>query len=387
MKRLVILGSTGSIGQSALEVVAALGGEVRIEGLAAGTSWQKLAEQCRAVGTPRLLAMADADAARKLEKALGLGSGTVLVGADGVTRLAAAEGVDVVLTAMVGAEGLRPTLAAVEAGRTVALANKEPLVAAGALVMSAAAKSGARLLPVDSEHSAVFQLLGCGRREDVRRVILCASGGPFRTWPAERIARATVAEALEHPTWNMGRKITVDSATLMNKALEVIEAHWLFGVPPGRIEVLLQPQSLVHAMVEFADGTLAAHLSTPDMRLPIQYALTWPERRPAMVPRLAAGDLAGLSFERPDTDRFPALGLGYRALAAGGTAGAVLNAANEAAVGLFLDNRIPFGDIPRLVARALDSHQVGAADTLDAVLAADRWARDLVAGQAGGAGR
>ncbi|HOX06466.1 MAG TPA: 1-deoxy-D-xylulose-5-phosphate reductoisomerase [Planctomycetota bacterium] len=395
MKRLAVLGSTGSIGTSTLLVADGLRDLVRIEALAAGTSWQKLAEQCRAVGTPRLLAMADAASARQLEKELKLTAGTVLVGEEGMRRIAADPNVDVVLTAMVGAQGLGPTLAAVEAGKTLALANKEPLVMAGALVMAAAKKSGATILPVDSEHSAVFQLLGARRKvqgsssgaagvqsslNPVSRIILCASGGPFRTWPAERIGRATVEDALNHPTWDMGRKITVDSATLMNKALEVIEAHWLFSADFDRIGVLIQPQSLIHAMVEFADGTLLAHLSAPDMCLPIQYALTWPERRPfAGMKTLGLADLAGLSFEAPDTGRFPALELGYRAGRAGGTAGAALNGANEAAVELFLAGRIPFGEIPRLVAAALDAHEVRTAADLAAVVAADRWAREFVA--------
>jgi 1-deoxy-D-xylulose-5-phosphate reductoisomerase len=279
---------------------------------------------------------------------------------------------------MVGAEGLRPTLAAVEAGKTVALANKEPLVAAGELVMAAAERSGARILPVDSEHSALFQLLQCGREADVSRIVLCASGGPFRDWPAEKIEVAKVADALNHPTWDMGRKITVDSATLMNKGLEVIEAHWLFGVDFDRIEVLVQAQSVVHAMVEFRDGTLISHMGLPDMRTPIQYALTWPERRDRPEGGMTLADLSGLTFGKPDTGRFPCLGLGYRAGRAGGTAGAVLNAANEAAVALFLEEKIPFGGIPRLVEKALKSRTQRPARSLEDVTAADRWARDFV---------
>ncbi len=397
VKRLAVLGSTGSIGTSALQVAGGLRDIVKVEALAAGTSWQKLAGQYETAGRPRLLAMADADSARRLERELGLAAGAVLVGEEGVRRIASDPDIDVVLTAMVGAQGLGPTLAAVEAGKTVAIANKEPLVMAGALVMAAAEKSGATILPVDSEHSAVFQLLGArdeGRGTGLSatssaprplppvpfsRIVLCASGGPFRTWPAERIARASVADALNHPTWDMGRKITVDSATLINKALEVIEAHWLFGADFDRIGVLIQPQSLVHAMVELSDGTLLAHLGAPDMCVPIQYAFTWPERRPFSGGRsLTVGDLAGLSFEEPDLERFPGLELGYRAGRAGGTAGAVLNGANEAAVELFLSGRIPFGEIPRLVAAALDGHEVRPAASLETVAAADRWARDFV---------
>ncbi|MHC4917205.1 MAG: 1-deoxy-D-xylulose-5-phosphate reductoisomerase [Planctomycetota bacterium] len=379
MKRVAVLGSTGSIGCSTLDVAAGLRGEVRVTGLAAGRSWQKLAEQCRGVEEPpRLLAMGDLESAERLEGELGLPPGTVLRGPEGVAELAAHPDIDVVVTAMVGAQGLRPTLAAVEAGKTVALANKEPLVAAGELVMAAARRSGARILPVDSEHSALFQLLQCGRAEDVRRIVLCASGGPFREWLAEKIEVAGVADALNHPTWDMGRKITVDSATLMNKGLEVIEAHWLFGLEFDRIEVLVQPESVVHAMVEFRDGTLVSHMGLPDMRTPIQYALTWPERRDRPGGGMTLADLSGLTFDRPDTVRFPCLELGYSAGRAGGTAGAVLNAANEAAVALFLEERIPFGEIPRLVESALKNRPEGPAGSLEDVVAADSWAREFV---------
>jgi len=378
VKRIAVLGSTGSIGRSTLEVAAGLPGEIEVAALAAGSSWEKLAAQCRELGGTPLLAMADAEAAVKLEKQLDLAPGSVRVGVEGVTELAAHADVDAVVTAMVGAEGLRPTLAAVEAGKTVALANKEPLVAAGGLLMAAAEKSGATILPVDSEHSALFQLLQCGRREDLLRATLCASGGPFREWPAEKIEVAKVADALDHPTWDMGPKITVDSATLMNKGLEVIEAHWLFGLAFEAIDVLVQPQSVVHALVEFCDGTMLSHMGLPDMRVPIQYALTWPERRERPQAGMTLTDLSGLSFQRPDTARFPCLELGYRAGRAGGTAGAVLNAANEAAVGLFLAEKIPFGEIPRLVAAALEEREAEAAADLEAVLAADRWAREFV---------
>jgi 1-deoxy-D-xylulose-5-phosphate reductoisomerase len=322
--------------------------------------------------------MAEAGAAANLEKELGLPSGSVRVGTEGVAEIAAHPEVDVVLTAIVGAEGLEPTLAAVEAGKTLAVANKEPLVAAGHLVMAAARKSGATILPVDSEHSAVFQLMQCGRREDLCRVVLCASGGPFREWPAEKIEVARVADALNHPTWDMGRKITVDSATLMNKGLEVIEAHWLFDVDFDAIDVLVQPQSVVHAMVEFRDGTVLSHMGLPDMRTPIQYALTWPQRRERSGPRMTFADFNGLTFDKPDVVRFPCLELGYRAGREGGSAGAVLNAANEEAVALFLDERIPFGEIPRLTAAALDGREISSAETLAAVLAADKWAREFV---------
>jgi 1-deoxy-D-xylulose-5-phosphate reductoisomerase len=379
MKRIAILGSTGSIGCSTLDVAAALGGEVQVTALAARGNWQKLAAQYRALPSPpKVLAMADEEAGKNLAKELGLKSCAVLRGTAGVSELAAHDDVDIVVTAIVGAEGLEPTLAAVRAGKTVALANKEPLVAAGELVISEARKHNARLLPVDSEHSALFQLLQCGRQEDLRRLILCASGGPFREWPAEKIEIARVSDALNHPTWNMGRKITVDSATLMNKGLEVIEAHWLFDMSFDHIDVLVQPQSVVHAMTEFNDGTLLSHMGRPDMRTPIQYALTWPQRRERPGPGMTLADLSGLNFERPDTGRFPCLQLGYRAGREGGTSGAVLNAANEVAVGFFLDERIPFGRIPRLIEAALEKHESKPASDLEAVLAADHWARGFV---------
>lgn len=379
MKRIAILGSTGSIGCNTLDVAAALGEEVRITALAAGGNWKKLAAQCRELGdSPPLLAMGNAGAAKRLESELGLPAGAVLVGSEGVSELAAHPRVDVVVTAIVGAEGLAPTLAAIRAGKVVAVANKEPLVAAGELVMSEVEKHGATVLPVDSEHSALFQLMQCGRGEELQRITLCASGGPFREWPAEKIEVAGVGDALNHPTWDMGRKITVDSATLMNKGLEVIEAHWLFGVGFDDIEVLVQPQSVVHAMVEFCDGTLLSHMGLPDMRTPIQYALTWPRRQERAGPRMTLSDLSGLNFDRPDTARFPCLELGYRAGRQGGTAGAVLNAANEAAVELFLEERIPFGQIPRLVGSALENCEAADASDLEAVLEADRWGRHFV---------
>jgi 1-deoxy-D-xylulose-5-phosphate reductoisomerase len=245
--------------------------------------------------------------------------------------------------------------------------------------MEAAAQGGGRLLPVDSEHSALFQLLQCGRSGEVSRLVLCASGGPFREWPREKIEVARVADALRHPTWNMGRKVTIDSATLMNKGLEVIEAHWLFGMEFGGIDVLVQPQSMVHAMVEFCDGTLLSHMGLPDMRTPIQYALTWPERHHRPGTGMSLPELSGLVFERPDRLRFPCLGLAYKAGQEGGVAGAVLNAANEVAVNLFLEERIAFGRIPVLVEEALAAHRREPADSLERVLTADRWARDFVA--------
>ena len=289
---------------------------------------------------------------------------------------------DLVVSALVGAVGLEPTLAAIGAGRDVALANKEVLVMAGALVLREVRARGTHLLPVDSEHSAIFQALAGQRREDVARLVLTASGGPFRTWSEAQIARASVEQALRHPKWDMGPKISIDSATLMNKGLEVIEARWLFDVPPERIEVLVHPQSIVHAMVEFVDGSVVAQLSVPDMRLPLLYALSYPERWGSELPRLDLREVGSLHFEEPDPARSPGLLLARRALALGGTAPAVLNAADEEAVRLFLARKIRFGDIARLLAEVLEEHRPRGPLTLEAVHEADRWARARLSGAA-----
>jgi 1-deoxy-D-xylulose-5-phosphate reductoisomerase len=287
--------------------------------------------------------------------------------------------VDVVLSAIVGAAGLEGTWAALEAGKTVAVANKETLVMAGPLVMDLAARRGAVVLPVDSEHSAVFQALRGSRAEEVERIVLTASGGPFRGKKAAELANVTVTQALRHPTWRMGPKITVDSATLMNKALEVIEARWLFGLPPERIEVVIHPESIVHSFVEFVDGSVLAQLSPPDMRLPIQYALTYPERVPGPARKLCWRELSRLTFEQPDLETFPAVQLGYEVARRGGTCGAVLNAANEAAVGRFLAGELAFLDIPRACRAVLEHHDFSARPTLAELAALDRWARREVA--------
>jgi 1-deoxy-D-xylulose-5-phosphate reductoisomerase len=286
--------------------------------------------------------------------------------------------VDVVVTAIVGAAGLAGTWAALEAGKTVAVANKETLVMAGPLVMELAARQGVRILPVDSEHSAIFQALQCGRAAEVERVVLTASGGPFRGRKAADLAEVTPAEALRHPTWRMGPKITVDSATLMNKALEVIEARWLFGLPPERIEVIIHPESMIHSFVEFTDGSVLAQLSPPDMRLPIQYALTYPERVAGPARRLNWSELAAWHFEQPDFETFPAVQLGYEVARRGGTCGAVLNAANEAAVSRFLADELRFLDIPRVCRAVLANHNYSARPTLSELIAVDRWARQEV---------
>ncbi len=375
-KRIIILGSTGSIGCDALEVAAALGDQVEIVGLAARNNWRRLAEQaCRF--HVRDVAIWDTEAGEPLREACPPET-RVRCGPEGAVSLVRETDCDLVLAAIVGAAGLPATLAAVERGIDVALANKESLVVAGSLLVPLARKRGCRLIPVDSEHSAVFQAMQAGRPAEVRKVYLTASGGPFRDWPADRIAGATLAEALNHPTWEMGPKITVDSATMMNKALEVIEAVWLFDLPPERVEVLVHPESIVHAMVEFCDGSTIAQLGVPDMKTPIQYAITCPRRTPGLAEPLRWTEVKSLNFQAPDFERFPALRLGYEAARRGGSAGAVLNAANEAAVELFRRERIRFGQIAALAERVLQRHAWIASPTLDQLLECDAWARQEV---------
>ncbi|MDR7523131.1 MAG: 1-deoxy-D-xylulose-5-phosphate reductoisomerase [Armatimonadota bacterium] len=369
--RLVVLGSTGSIGRAALEVAEGLG-DVEVMGLSARANVELLATQARR-WRPRAVAILDPAAAARVQGDLPPGV-RLLVGADGLLALASMPEADVVLVALVGAAGLSPTLAALAAGHDVALANKEALVAGGALVTAARERSGARLLPVDSEHSAIFQCLAGQDRAAVRRLILTASGGPFLRRPLQDLRSATVEEALAHPTWNMGPKVTIDSATLMNKGLEIIEAHWLFGVAAAQIEVVIHPQSLVHSMVEFIDGSTIMQAGVPDMRGPIQYALTAPRRRPGPVRPLEWSRLH-LTFEQPDPERFPALALARRALELGGVAPAVLNAANEVAVVKFLQGTIRFPEIVETVAAVLERCEPRPADSLESVLDADAWAR------------
>jgi 1-deoxy-D-xylulose-5-phosphate reductoisomerase len=375
-KRIAILGSTGSIGRSTLEVAANLGLSHSVCALAAKTSWQLLADQVRR-WRPAIAAMHEEAAAQQLRRCLN-GPTTVLSGESSLSELVRRSDCDVVVAAVVGAAGLPATLAAVEAGKTVALANKEALVVAGSLIVPRLAQTGAELVPIDSEHSAIFQSMRSGRREEVKRIYLTASGGPFRTWSAEQMAEATVEDALRHPTWNMGPKVTIDSATLMNKALEIIEAKWLFGLDADSIEVLIHPESIIHSMVEFCDGSVVAQLGTPDMRTPIQYALTYPERRAGCSDRLDWSSIRRLNFEPPDMERFPALRLGYNVARAGGTAGAVFNGANEAAVQAFREARIPFGRVVPTVEEVLRRHRVTEKPALEDLLAADRWARDEV---------
>lgn len=377
MKRLVILGSTGSIGRQALEVAEALGDRVRVVGLGANRDVETLAQQAER-WHPEAIAIADLGAAAALAGRVAGWRCELLAGPAALERLAGWPAADIVLVAVAGAAGLVPTLAAIAAGKDVALASKEALVAGGALVRRAVTERGVRLIPVDGEHSAIYQCLRAGRRDQVTRIVITASGGPFLRRSLEALEHVTPEEALAHPTWRMGTKISVDSATLMNKALEVIEARWLFDVPPDRIQVVIHPQSILHGMVEFADGSVIAHLSPPDMRLFIQYALTDPDRVPPAHTPMDWTVPHSLTFEPPDPRRFPCLGYAYEALAIGGTMPAVLNAANEVAVQRFLARGLAFGDIPRAVRAAMELHKSVPDPTLEEVLEADRWGRALV---------
>jgi 1-deoxy-D-xylulose-5-phosphate reductoisomerase len=377
LKNLCILGSTGSIGVSTLRVVEQFPDKFRVRSMTAGKNVKQLAEQVHAV-KPDRVAIANKECIPEFKTLVNGWKGDVLGGPEGLAELAADDKSDYVVSAIVGAAGLLPTLAGLKKGKQVGIANKEPLVMAGPLMLAAARKSGATILPIDSEHSAVFQSARAGEKKEIRKIILTASGGPFRTATLEAMRNATKEQALKHPTWNMGAKITIDSATLMNKALEIIEAHFLFDVPYKGIEVWIHPQSIVHAMVEFTDRSVVAQLGLPDMRLPIQYALTYPERLDGALPELPIDRMQSLTFETPDRNKFPSLNFAYDAGGKGGTAPAVLNAANEAAVALFLEGKVRFCGIFDLVGEALAAHTPKAVDSLDDVLAADRWAREWV---------
>ena len=353
-RNIAILGSTGSIGQSALDVIERLPGRFRVTYLTAQRNIDLLRKQINRF-RPRGVVVRDEGAAAVLRESLN-GTTEVLAGDAGLLDVVSRDDVDIVLCSLVGFAGLKPTLRAVEAGKDVALANKETLVVGGALVMAKVREKGVRLLPVDSEHSAIFQCLQGEELRNVDRLILTASGGPFLSVHTDQFDSITVAQALNHPTWRMGNKVTIDSATLMNKGLEVIEACWLFGIPPDRIDVVIHPQSIIHSMVEFADGSVKAQMGIPDMRMPIQYALTYPERPAAPSPRIDFSSLREMTFLLPDTGKFQCLPLAFRALTMGGTAPAVLNAANEVAVEMFLEGDLPFTAIPGVIRRALDAH-------------------------------
>jgi 1-deoxy-D-xylulose-5-phosphate reductoisomerase len=401
-KRVIVLGSTGSIGRSTLDVLDNLRDEWDVVGLAAGSRAPLLAEQARRFH-PQAVALVNGEAGVDMGEFFGRSAGdarsstvksacawdfvgntdpayrpTCIAGEDALVRLIEEIECDCVVSAVVGAHGLNATLRAVELGLRVALANKEALVIAGALLVPLAKKAGAELLPIDSEHSAIFQALHAGRRADVHKIHLTTSGGPFRTWTPEQMDDATLEDALRHPTWEMGPKITIDSATMMNKALEIVEARWLFDVHPDQIEVIVHPESVVHSMVEFTDGSVIAQLGTPDMRTPIQYALTYPARQTSPSARIDWSKLRQLNFHPPDEERFPALRLGHEVAAKGGTSGAVLNAANEAAVELFRAGAIHYRDIVRLVARAVDEHDFIPSPGLDELWEADRRTREEV---------
>lgn len=382
-RKIAILGSTGSVGENALRVAAQFPERIEVAALAAGANWERLAEQARRF-RPRLVALADPGAAARARDALPPGI-RALSGEEGLREAAAGAGADLVVSALVGAAGLRPTLAAIEAGASIALANKEALVMAGALVTSRARARGAALLPVDSEHAAAAQALEGRPRAEVKRVVLTASGGPFRNHTPEAMKSVSPREALKHPSWKMGPKITIDSASMMNKGLEIIEARWLFDLKPEQVDVLVHPQSVVHALAEFVDGSFAAQMSAPDMRIPIAQALFSPEKLPVEAPRLDLAEVGALTFEAPDPGRFPCLLHAREAMRAGGTAPAVLNAANEVAVASFLAGASGFMDIPDVVGAALEAHENRGAESLEAILEADGWARACAAARLNGA--
>jgi len=375
VKRLAILGSTGSIGCNVLDVVRQFPERFQVVGLAAGRNVALLAEQVQEF-RPALVSVEEPQLKTELRRLLpGGNSVPMAAGISGAKEVAAATGADLVISAMVGAVGLEPTLAAIEQGIAVALANKETLVVAGSLVMTAAWQRQVPIIPIDSEHSAIFQAIQGNRAKDIRRLWITASGGPFWRRSREELATVTAAAALQHPKWSMGPKITIDSATLMNKGLEVIEASVLFNLPPERIQVHVHPESIVHSLVEYIDGSVIAQLGIPDMRVPISYALAYPERLPMDLPALNLFEVGKLTFEPPDLERFPCLGLAFQALAAGGDMPAVLNAANEVAVAAFLRGAIPFPAIPEVISRAMAAHTVQPLSSLEQVLAVDRQAR------------
>ena len=376
-KQIAILGSTGSIGRNALRVIDALGPDYSVAALSAHSNVELLAEQVR-LYKPKFVAVTNPDYAGQLCEFLGDLDVEVLTGPNGLVEAAEIEDVDIVLTAVVGVAGLPAVFAAARCGKQLAVANKEPLVVAGELLMSEVRNNGGVILPVDSEHSAIFQAMQSGTREEVNKIILTASGGPFRGARAEDIRNVTLEQALAHPVWNMGPKITVDSATMMNKAFEIIEARWLFDIPVDKIEVLIHPESIIHSLVEFVDGSVVAQLGEPDMCIPIQYALTYPERVAGIAKRLRLEKISKLTFEKPDLETFRSLRLAYEVVRSGGTAAAVFNAANEAAVEEFLAGGIEFVTIVELIEHCLNKHDVKASASIEELLEADAWARKEV---------
>jgi len=374
-KRIAILGSTGSIGLSTLSVLESLGPGYEIQALSGHENWQELARQGLKYH-PRKIALTETDNLAEFKEALGTENNIeILTGPDSLKDLALDADCDVIIVAVVGVAALAAVLAGIEAGKTMALANKEALVCAGDLVMSLAREKGVQVLPIDSEHSAILQAMSCGDRKEVKKVILTASGGPFRKASSDEIDQVSLKDALNHPTWDMGPKITIDSATMMNKALEIVEARWLFELDPEQIEVLIHPESIIHSLVEFCDGSVIAQLSRPDMRLPIQYALTYPNRLPCPAAQLNLHELGQLNFEAPDTKRFPAVRLGFEVARKGGTSGAVLNAANEAAVEAFQAEKIGFTQIAELTESCLKNHEFVKNPDLQQLIQADQWAR------------
>ncbi len=374
MKNISILGSTGSIGTSTLAVAEKFPDRFRVVALAGGNNSELLEEQIRRF-RPQIAAIASEASAKGLRDRCRDLPVRIFSGIEGMIQVAAAEEAEITVSSIVGTAGLVPTMAAIQAGKDIALANKEVLVTAGELVIEECRKRNVRLFPVDSEHSAIFQCLHAGERKDVRRLILTASGGPFRDHSKEDLARVTLAQALKHPNWSMGKKITIDSATLMNKGLEVIEARWLFDMTPERISVLVHPQSIVHSLVEFQDGSVVAQMGMPDMKGPIAYALSFPHRLPDVAPGLDLASVATLTFKEPDRELFPCLGFAYDALRAGGSMPAVLSAANEIAVKHFLDEKIGYGDIARVIKRTMAAHTPMHFKSVDEALKADLWAR------------
>jgi 1-deoxy-D-xylulose-5-phosphate reductoisomerase len=375
MKTIVILGSTGSIGTSTLDIVERFPDEFRVAGLTAGTNDEKLEEQIRRF-KPRMVALSNESAAARLRQRCAGLSVEILSGTDGVAQVASVPEAEMVISAIVGGAGLVPTLTAIRAKKHIALANKEPMVMAGKLMQEEARKHGVRIFPVDSEHSAIFQSLEGHRLEDVRRLILTASGGALWTLNKEELQEVTPERALQHPNWKMGAKITIDSATLMNKGLEVVEARWLFDIPESRIDVLIHRESIIHSLVEYTDRSMIAQLGLPDMRTPISYAMRYPERMPLDLPSLDLTEIGTLTFCKPDHDRFPCLGLGYDSLRVGGTMPATMNAANEVAVEAFLNGGIRFVDIAEIIRSTMEAHQPREVESLDDALETDRWARE-----------